>query len=76
MPSAGLADPRPAPSEFSLRSVMDHDAWGGLVADAVARIGDGVLGKVVLARQVDVTANCREPSGSRPGAASTSWPPR
>ena len=36
---------------------MDHDAWGGLVADAVARIEDGVLDKVVLARQVDVTAN-------------------
>ena len=36
---------------------MDHDVWSGLVADAVARIHDGVLGKVVLARQVDVTAN-------------------
>jgi len=53
----GFTDPRPAPSEFTLTSVMDHDAWRGLVADAVARIGDGVLGKVVLARQVDVTAN-------------------
>jgi menaquinone-specific isochorismate synthase len=37
--------------------VIDHDAWGGLVAAAVARIGAGALGKVVLARQVDVTAN-------------------
>jgi menaquinone-specific isochorismate synthase len=53
----GFTDPRAAPSEFTLTSVMDHDAWRGLVADAVARIGDGVLGKVVLARQVDVTAN-------------------
>ena len=53
----GFTDPRPAPSEFTLTSVMDHDAWRGLVADAVARIDDGVLGKVVLARQVDVTAN-------------------
>ena len=53
----GFTDPRPAPSEFTLTSVLDHDAWRGLVADAVARIGDGVLGKVVLARQVDVTAN-------------------
>ena len=53
----GFTDPRSAPSEFTLTSVMDHDAWSGLVADAVARIHDGVLGKVVLARQVDVTAN-------------------
>jgi menaquinone-specific isochorismate synthase len=53
----GFADPRPGPSEFTLTSVMDHDAWAGLVAGAVARIGDGALGKVVLARQVDVTAN-------------------
>ncbi len=53
----GFTDPRPAPSEFTLTSVMDHDVWGGLVADAVARIDDGVLSKVVLARQVDVTAN-------------------
>jgi menaquinone-specific isochorismate synthase len=53
----GFTDPRPAPSEFTLSSVMDHDAWGGLVAGAVARIADGALGKVVLARQVDVTAN-------------------
>ena len=53
----GFADPRPAPSQFTLTSVMDHDDWGRLVADAVDRIDDGALGKVVLARQVDVTAN-------------------
>src|ERR1022692_4872608 len=53
----GFTDPRPAPSEFTLTPVMDHDAWGGLVAGAVARIDAGALGKVVLARQVDVTAN-------------------
>ena len=53
----GVADPRPAPSQFTLTSVMDHDDWGRLVARAVARIDDGTLGKVVLARQVDVTAN-------------------
>ena len=53
----GFTDPRPAPSAFTLTSVMDHDAWGGLVAGAVARIDEGALGKVVLARQVDVTAN-------------------
>ena len=53
----GFTDPRPAPSQFTLTSVMDHDAWGRLVAGAVARIDDGALGKVVLARQIDVTAN-------------------
>jgi menaquinone-specific isochorismate synthase len=53
----GFTDPRRAPSQFTLTSVMDHDAWSGLVAGAVARIDDGALGKVVLARQVDVTAN-------------------
>ena len=53
----GFTDPRPAPSEFTLTSVMDHDAWSRLVAGAVARIHDGTLGKVVLARQIDVTAN-------------------
>jgi menaquinone-specific isochorismate synthase len=53
----GFTDPRPGPSQFTLTSMMDHDAWGGLVADAVARIDRGALGKVVLARQVDVTAN-------------------
>jgi menaquinone-specific isochorismate synthase len=53
----GFTDPRPAPSQFTLTSVMDHDDWGRLVAGAVARIDDGALGKVVLARQVDVTAN-------------------
>jgi menaquinone-specific isochorismate synthase len=53
----GFTDPRPAPSQFTLTSVMDHDAWGGLVASAVARIDAGALGKVVLARQVDVQAN-------------------
>jgi menaquinone-specific isochorismate synthase len=53
----GCADPRPAPSQFTLTSVLDHDVWSGLVADTVARIEGGELGKVVLARQVDVTAN-------------------
>jgi menaquinone-specific isochorismate synthase len=53
----GFTDPRPAPSQFTLTSVLDHDAWRRLVAGAVARIDDGALGKVVLARQIDVTAN-------------------
>ena len=37
--------------------MLDHDAWEALVAGAAARIDGGTLGKVVLARQVDVTAN-------------------
>ncbi len=53
----GFTDPRPAPSQFTLTPVLDHAAWGELVARAVARIDDGALGKVVLARQVHVTAN-------------------
>ena len=53
----GFTDPRPAPSQFTLTPVMDHDAWGRLVTGALARIDDGALGKVVLARRVDVTAN-------------------
>ena len=53
----GFTDPRPAPSQFTLTPVMDHDAWGELVAGAVARIDEGALGKVVLARRIDVTAN-------------------
>ena len=53
----GFTDPRPAPSQFTLTPVMDHDAWGRLVTGALARIDDGALGKVVLARRVDVAAN-------------------
>jgi menaquinone-specific isochorismate synthase len=53
----GLANSRPAPSQFTLTSVMDHDAWVRLVAGAAARIDGGTLDKVVLARQIDVTAN-------------------
>jgi menaquinone-specific isochorismate synthase len=53
----GFTDNQPPPSEFTLTSVMDHAAWGALVSDAVARIGDGAFGKVVLSRQVAVRAN-------------------
>jgi menaquinone-specific isochorismate synthase len=53
----GFTDPRSAPSEFTLTSVLDHDVWRDIVAGAVDRITAGGLGKVVLARQVDVTAN-------------------
>ena len=53
----GFSARRPAPSQFTLTPVLDHDAWEALVAGAAARIDGGTLGKVVLARQVNVTAN-------------------
>jgi menaquinone-specific isochorismate synthase len=53
----GFTDPRPAPSEFTLTSVLDHDVWSAIVAEAISRVEAGELGKVVLARQVDVRAN-------------------
>jgi menaquinone-specific isochorismate synthase len=53
----GGTEPGRAPSEFLLTSVMDHDDWKGIVADAVESIDGGTLGKVVLARRVDVKAN-------------------
>ena len=53
----GGTDPQPAPSGFTLTSLMDHDEWDGLVQEAVARIDGGTLGKVVLARRIEVTAN-------------------
>jgi menaquinone-specific isochorismate synthase len=53
----GFTDPRQAPSQFTLTSVLDHDVWSAIVAEAIARVEAGALGKVVLARQVEVTAN-------------------
>jgi menaquinone-specific isochorismate synthase len=53
----GFTDPRQAPSQFTLTSVLDHDVWSGIVAEAITRVEAGALGKVVLARQVEVTAN-------------------
>jgi menaquinone-specific isochorismate synthase len=37
--------------------VLDHDVWSAIVAEAISRVEAGELGKVVLARQVDVRAN-------------------
>jgi menaquinone-specific isochorismate synthase len=54
---SGFTDPGHAPSQFTLTPLIDHEAWRELVTGAVARIDGGALGKVVLARQVDVTAN-------------------
>ena len=65
----GFTDPRPAPSQFTLTSVMDHDAWGELVAGAVARIDDGALGKVVLARNTRRPTARSSPPRSCPGCS-------
>jgi menaquinone-specific isochorismate synthase len=47
----------PSPHEFSLRSAVSHERWCELIAEAVTRIEDGSLDKVVLARAVDVEAS-------------------
>jgi menaquinone-specific isochorismate synthase len=54
---SGFTDPGSPPSEFTLTSVLDHGAWREIVAGALDRVAAGEFGKVVLARQVDVTAN-------------------
>ncbi|MGH3155331.1 MAG: isochorismate synthase [Streptosporangiaceae bacterium] len=54
---AGFTAPRPAPSEFTLTSVLDHGVWSAIVAEAISLVEAGELGKVVLARQVEVRAN-------------------
>lgn len=46
-----------SPDEFSLTPSMAHGEWTHLIADALERIADGELDKVVLARRVDVVAN-------------------
>jgi menaquinone-specific isochorismate synthase len=54
---SGERDRANPPSQFTLTSVLDHDEFEDLVAAAVERIGGGALGKVVLARRIDVEAN-------------------
>jgi len=46
-----------SPDEFALSPSMPHEEWMHVVADAVCRIANGELDKVVLARRVDVVAN-------------------
>ena len=46
-----------SPDEFSLSPSMPHEEWLRVIAEAVERIGNGELDKVVLARRVDVVAN-------------------
>jgi menaquinone-specific isochorismate synthase len=49
--------PGASPDEFSLSPSMPHEEWQRVIAEAVERIGNGELDKVVLARRVDVVAN-------------------
>jgi menaquinone-specific isochorismate synthase len=45
------------PGEFQIRSAMDRQLWCRLVADAAAAVAARQLDKVVLAREVTVTAD-------------------
>ncbi|MGH9123044.1 MAG: isochorismate synthase, partial [Acidimicrobiales bacterium] len=45
------------PDGFNLSSPISHREWKALVANAVRRISQGDLAKVVLARKVEVEAN-------------------
>ena len=45
------------PDGFTLRSPVPHDRWEAAVEAAVGHIRAGTLTKVVLAREVEVTAN-------------------
>lgn len=47
----------PEPDGFALRSPVPHDEWESAVDAAVEHIRAGTLTKVVLAREVEVTAN-------------------
>ncbi len=49
--------PEEPPDGFTLSSPIPHQAWRAMVEEAVDAIRAGKLGKVVLARRVDVAAN-------------------
>lgn len=53
---AGAVVP-PGPSSFEITASLDPSVWCDRVADAVARIRTGALDKVVLARQLAITAD-------------------
>jgi menaquinone-specific isochorismate synthase len=55
--TSGERDRGNPPSQFTLTSAKEHDEFKDLVGAAVERIHAGELGKVVLARRVDVQAN-------------------
>ncbi|QYG93372.1 isochorismate synthase [Iamia sp. SCSIO 61187] len=52
-----LAPPPPGPGRFDVASARPPADWCAAVADATARIRDGQLEKVVLAREIVVTAD-------------------
>jgi menaquinone-specific isochorismate synthase len=57
-PSVDRVDPpRPPAGVRFLDGALNGDQWMSVVADAVARIGDGALEKVVLARDLVATAD-------------------
>lgn len=66
---AGRPDPElvpdpvdePRPTRFEVSAVQDVDAWMATVADATKRIDAGDFDKVVLAREVRVTADVELP---------------
>lgn len=51
----------PGPSAFEVRATLDPTEWCTRVASAVARINDGQLDKVVLAREVRIDADAPIP---------------
>ena len=53
--AVGVAEPRP--SRYQVAGVQDVEAWMQTVADATKRIAAGDFDKVVLAREVRVTAD-------------------
>lgn len=55
----GAAEPRP--SRYEVAGVQDVEAWMQTVADATKRIAAGEFDKVVLAREVRVTADVALP---------------
>lgn len=56
--------PADGPSSFEVRSAREPAAWRAAVADATARIRAGELDKVVLARELVVTADAPIPVAS------------
>lgn len=55
--STASPGPTAAPSEVTVRSTTDPELWTEAVANAVARIAAAELTKVVLAREIEVTAD-------------------
>lgn len=52
---------QPGPAEFTVRSSRPPEAWTAAVATATSRIAAGALDKVVLAREIVVTADADLP---------------